>query len=77
MSDPLTTDQFRILRNARDDVAAAAWAFRPKGYLRDVDMLVRERMVTSCDGRLQLTPLGATHLKMAGAPTSVDGGLRP
>ncbi len=71
MSDPFTTDQFRILRHARDGVAAAAWVFRPKGYLRDVDMLVRERLITSCDGRLQLTPLGAAHLKMA--PDSAQG----
>ena len=63
MSATLTTDQFRILRDARDGVAAAARAFRPKDYFLDVEHLVRENLVASHQGLLRLTPLGATHLK--------------
>jgi hypothetical protein len=62
MSSALTTDQFRILRNARDGITAAACVFRPKSYFLDVEMLVREHLVTSRDGRLDLTPRGTAHL---------------
>ena len=64
MSASLTTDQFRILRDARDGIApAASWALRPKGYPLDVEQLVRENLVTSHHGELRLTPSGATRLK--------------
>ena len=62
MSSALTTDQFRILRNARDGITAAACVFRPNSYFLDVEMLVREHLVMSRDGRLDLTPRGAAHL---------------
>jgi hypothetical protein len=35
---------------------------RPKSYFLDVEMLVRAHLVTSRDGRLDLTPRGAAHL---------------
>ena len=68
MIPALTTDQFRILRMARDGITAPAWVFRPKGYLLDVEQLVRDKLVTSRDGIVQLTPLGATRLRPAPTP---------
>jgi hypothetical protein len=62
MSDPLTTDQFRILRNARDGVKAIAELFQPRSYVLDVEMLVRDRLLAMRNGAFVLTPLGAAFL---------------
>lgn len=73
MSPTLTTDQFRILRMARDGISAPAWVFRPKGYFLDVEQLVRENLITCPNGIVQLTPLGATRLRPALAVEPIPG----
>jgi hypothetical protein len=73
MATPLTTDQFRILRMARDGISAPARVFRPKGYFLDVEQLVRENLVTCPNGIVQLTALGATRLGPTLAAEHVPG----
>jgi hypothetical protein len=62
MSAALATDQFRILRNARDGSAAAARVSRPKGCWPDVERLAGENLVTSRHGALRPAQSGATQL---------------
>jgi hypothetical protein len=62
MDHVLTTDQFRILRNARDAGLVPSSLLRPKDYLLDVEILLRGRFLTPRPGGFDLTPLGAACL---------------
>ncbi len=73
MQPPLTTDQFRILRNARDGTTAPACVFRPRAYFFDVEHLVRQHLVTAPGGDVQLTPLGAMQLTLTLRAETVPG----
>lgn len=63
MDDTLTTDQFRILRNARDGCVAPSSLLRPKTYLVDVEVLLKAELVTSGAEGLTLTPTGTACLE--------------